>query len=104
MTVQAAEPPPAAPVKPSAATPATFKATGQIVDFDAQDRLVTVAHDDIPSLGMAAMTMDFPVGAAVDAATIKPGQNVSFVLTLINGILTVTELQPVASPRSGADK
>ena len=99
--VQAAEPPAAAASRTPAATPATFRGTGQIVDFVAQERLITVAHDDMPSLGMPAMTMDFPVAASVDAATITPGQTVSFVLTLIDGILTLTEIRPAASPRGG---
>jgi Cu(I)/Ag(I) efflux system membrane fusion protein len=102
MGLQAAEPPPATPERPSAATPATFKGTGQVVDFVAQERLITVAHDDMPSLGMPAMTMDFPVAASVDPATITLGQTVSFVLTLIDGILTVTEIRPAAGLRGGS--
>lgn len=99
MALRAAEPPPATPVRAPAATPATFKGTGQIVDIAAQERLITVAHDDMPSLGMPAMTMDFPVAASVDLGVVSSGQTVSFVLTVIDGILTVTELRPVASPR-----
>ncbi len=104
VAVQAADPLPVTPVKPPAATTATFKGTGQIVDFVAEERLITVAHDDMPSLGMPAMTMDFPVAASVDAAAITPGQTVSFVLTLIDGILTVTEIRPAAGPRGGASQ
>ena len=104
MVGHAAEPSPATPVRPPVATAATFKGTGQVVDFVAQERLITVAHDDMPSLGMPAMTMDFPVTASVDAAAITPGQNVSFVLTLIDGILTVTEIRPAAGPRGGTGR
>ena len=56
--VQAAEPAPAAPAKAPAAAPATFMGTGKVFDLGVPDRLVTLDHDDLPSLGMPAMTMD----------------------------------------------
>jgi Cu/Ag efflux protein CusF len=102
MAAHAAEPVPAASAKASAAAPATFKGTGKILDLDVRDRLLTVDHDDMPSLGMPAMTMDFPVAASVDMAAFTAGQTVSFVLTVIDGILTVTELRALASPRGAS--
>lgn len=101
MAAQAAEPAPAAPAKAPAAALATFRGTGKVLDLDIPDRLVTVDHDDLPSLGMPAMTMDFPVAASVDMGAVTAGQKVSFVLTVIDGILTVTELRPVTSPGGG---
>jgi Cu(I)/Ag(I) efflux system membrane fusion protein len=101
MAAQAAEPAPAASAKASTAL-VTFKGTGKVLDLDIPDRLITVDHDDMPSLGMPAMTMDFPVAASVDMGTVSAGQTVSFVLTVINGILTVTDLRPVASPRGAS--
>jgi Cu/Ag efflux protein CusF len=102
MAAHAAEPAPAASAKASAAAPATFKGTGKLLDIDVPDRLITVDHDDMPSLGMPAMTMDFPVAGSVDMATFTAGQTVSFVLTVIDGILTVTELRALASPRGAS--
>jgi Cu(I)/Ag(I) efflux system membrane fusion protein len=102
IAAQAAEPPAVPPVKASAAAPATFRGTGKLLDIDVADRLVTVDHDDMPSLGMPAMTMDFPVATSVDQGTLSAGQAVSFVLTLIDGILTVTELRPMRNFEGGS--
>jgi Cu/Ag efflux protein CusF len=96
MAAQAAEPGPAK--KASQTAPARFAGTGKLLDLDVRDRLVTVAHEDMPSLGMPAMTMDFPVAASVDMRAVSAGQTVSFVLTVIDGTLTVTELRPLGHP------
>jgi Cu/Ag efflux protein CusF len=105
MAAQGAEPAPAAATaataKASTAAPATFQGRGKLLDLDVPDRLITVDHDDMPSLGMPAMTMDFPVAASVDMGTVTAGQTVSFVLTVISGILTVTELRPVGNLQGG---
>lgn len=100
MASQAAESAPAASTKASAAAPATFEGTGKLLDLDIPERLITVDHDDMPNLGMPAMTMDFPVAASVDMGSMTAGQTVSFVLTVIDGILTVTELRPLGGLRS----
>jgi Cu(I)/Ag(I) efflux system membrane fusion protein len=78
-----------------------FRGTGKLLDVDVRDRLLTVDHDDMPSLGMPAMTMDFPVAASVDMGAVTAGQTVSFVLTVIDGILTVTELRLIGGPQGG---
>lgn len=100
VATQAAEPTPAAPAKASAAAPATFQGSGKLLDLDIPSRLITVDHDDMPSLGMPAMAMDFPVAASVDMGAVSAGQAVSFVLTVIEGLLTVTELRPLGAPQS----
>lgn len=96
----AAEPKAAVPAQ--AAAPAVHLAVGQVVDFDSQQHLLTVAHQDIRSLGMPAMTMDFPVHASVDAAGISAGKTVAFVLALVDGRLTVTSLQAVGQDHGAA--
>ncbi|WP_028998428.1 copper-binding protein [Azohydromonas australica] len=96
----AAEPRPALPSQATA--PAAHLAVGQVVDFDSQQRLLTVAHQDIPSLGMPAMTMDFPVHASVDAVGISAGKTVALVLAPIEGKLTVTSLQAVGQDHGAA--
>lgn len=83
---------------------ATFKGTGKLLDLDVPDRLITVDHDDMPSLGMPAMTMDFPVAASVDMGAVAAGQTVSFVLTVINGILTIIELRPAGNLPGGTKR
>lgn len=100
MAARAAELASGTPAKASAAAPAMFRGTGKLLDVDVRDRLLTVDHDDMPSLGMPAMTMDFPVAASVDMGSMTAGQTVSFVLTVIDGILTVTELRPLGGLRS----
>ncbi len=107
VAVQATEPPPATSSQVPPVTPAVHLAIGQLVDFDAQQRLLTVAHQDIPSLGMPAMTMDFPVHPAVNGTGIAAGKTVALVLALVDGKLTVTALQAVdrvagdAAPATG---
>ena len=104
MAAQAAAPAPAAPAQASAAAPAMFRGTGKLLDLDLPARLITVDHDDMPSLGMPAMTMDFPVAASVDMGAVTAGQTVSFVLTVIDGILTVTEVRPLGALQNGGPK
>lgn len=104
IAAQAAELAPATPAKAPPAVSAMFTGTGKLLDLDVPSRLITVDHDDMPSLGMPAMTMDFPVAASVDIRAVTAGQTVKFVLTVIDGILTVTELKPIARPSSGTSR
>jgi len=59
------------------------QASGVVNTIDAAHRKVNVSHGSIKQLGWPAMTMDFPVSADVDLATINPGMKVNF--TLIKG-------------------
>jgi Cu(I)/Ag(I) efflux system periplasmic protein CusF len=59
------------------------QATGKVNTVDAARRKVNMRHKSVKQLGWPAMTMDFPVGEAVDLTTIKPGMKVNF--TLIKG-------------------
>lgn len=104
MAAQADEPALATSAKAPAMASATFKGTGKLLDLDVPDRLITVDHDDMPSLGMPAMTMDFPVAASVDMGAVAAGQTVSFVLTVINGILTIIELRPAGNLPGGTKR
>jgi len=58
-------------------------ASGVVNTIDMAHRKVNVSHGSIKQLGWPAMTMDFPVSADVDLATIKPGMKVNF--TLVKG-------------------
>ncbi|NML16959.1 copper-binding protein [Azohydromonas caseinilytica] len=102
VAVQAAEPPAATPSPAQSVTPAVHLAVGQLLDLDVEHRLLTVTHQDIPSLGMPAMTMDFPLHPTVNGAGIAAGQTVALVLALVDGKLTVTAMQAVVQVGGGA--
>ncbi|WP_119155054.1 copper-binding protein [Caldimonas tepidiphila] len=91
----AAAPQPSAPPQPHAAMQSVHLAVGQVLGVDTRARLLTVDHQDIPSIGMPAMTMDFPVHESVDLSRIATGQTFAFLLAPVAGTLAVTALQPV---------
>lgn len=101
LAVQATESLAAASSQVPAATTAVHLAVGQVVEFDAQHRLLTVAHQDILSLGMPAMTMDFPVHPGVNGSGVGAGKTVALTLGLMGGKLTVTALQIVGQVDAG---
>lgn len=71
-------------------------AVGKLLGVDAAQRLVTIAHGDIPEMNMPAMTMDFSVHPLVDVSQLKPGQTIAFVLSPDIGGIAVTAVREVA--------
>jgi Cu(I)/Ag(I) efflux system protein CusF len=54
--------------------------TGTVNSVDPAQHKVNLSHNPIPEIGWPAMTMDFPVAAAVDLKSIKPGTRVNFTI------------------------
>ena len=54
--------------------------TGTVNSVDPAQRKINLSHQPIAQLGWPAMTMDFPVAAAVDLKAIKPGTRVNFTI------------------------
>lgn len=82
---------------------ATHLGVGKVLGVDAAQRLVTIAHEDIPGMNMPAMTMDFPLHRSVNASQLKPGQTVAFILSPDGGGIAVTAVREVALDSRSAD-
>ena len=54
--------------------------TGTVNSVDPAQHKINLSHQPISELGWPAMTMDFPVAAAVDLKPIKPGARVNFTI------------------------
>jgi Cu(I)/Ag(I) efflux system periplasmic protein CusF len=54
--------------------------TGTVNSVDPAQHKLNLSHNPIPEIGWPAMTMDFPVAAAVDLKPIKPGARVNFTI------------------------
>lgn len=55
--------------------------TGKVNKVDATSHIINLTHGPIASLNWPGMTMDFPVDAAVDLTSLKPGDTVTFTVT-----------------------
>lgn len=66
-----------APAKPASAS---HLGVGLVRSVDAKARTLTISHQPMPSLAMAAMTMDFLVARALPLGDVKEGDTVAFVL------------------------
>lgn len=80
----------------TAGASAVHLAVGVVKAVNQNSRSLTIAHQDIPSMGMPAMTMSFRADPAVNIATVKPGDTVAFVLSSGSGGATITSLQATA--------
>jgi Cu(I)/Ag(I) efflux system periplasmic protein CusF len=54
--------------------------TGTVNSVDPAHHKINLSHQPISELGWPAMTMDFPVAAAVDLKPLKPGARVNFTI------------------------
>ena len=54
--------------------------TGTVNSVDPGQHKINLSHQPISELGWPAMTMDFPVAAAVDLKPLKPGARVNFTI------------------------
>ena len=73
----------------------TYHATGDVLAVDADQRHVTIRHDDIPGL-MGAMTMRFAVDAPATLHGVAPGTHVRFVLRQAEDGFAIVDLRAVA--------
>lgn len=84
----------AAPAQTAAAT--VHLGVGKILGIDTAQRVLTIAHQDMPSMGMPAMVMDFPLHPSTDASLLSAGQVIAFVLAPHAGGVAMTAVQAVA--------
>jgi len=69
-------------------------AIGVVNAIDKKAKIISINHEPIESLGMSAMTMDFPVQDVEMLVKIKVGQQVKFVLTVDDfGYLIISEIK-----------
>lgn len=89
---------------PSAQTaPSGHLAVGVVRSVNVTARTVSIAHQDIPGMGMPAMTMSFKLDDRIPASSVKTGDTIAFVLTSTSQGTVISSVQPVAVA-AGADK
>lgn len=88
---------------PQAAASATHLAVGTIKRIDAEQRLITIDHQAIPSMNMPAMTMQFRLRETVPVTSLSAGQSVAFVLAPTTDGMAITSLQPFAASAASGD-
>lgn len=67
---------------------------GEIRKVDAEAGKITIRHAEIPNLGMPPMTMVFRAAAPALLTKAKTGDSVLFTAEKVNGVLTVTTIEP----------
>lgn len=77
-------------------SPITHLAVGTVRGVDAAARSATIDHQEIPSLNMPAMTMQFGLPASL-TPPLKPGQSIAFTFTASAEGLTISSAQVVGS-------
>ena len=87
-----------APLYAQPATPAVAETSvmsdGVVRKIDTSNNKVTLKHGPIANLDMPGMTMVFRVKPAEQLKNIKVGDAVKFHVEMINGAMTVTQIQP----------
>ncbi|MEQ1591393.1 MAG: copper-binding protein [Thiobacillaceae bacterium] len=68
---------------------------GVVKKVDKAAGKMTIKHGPLENLGMPGMTMVFRVQDASWLGKVKPGDNIRFHADMVNGVLTVTELEVV---------
>ncbi len=70
-------------------------ADGEVRKVDKSAGKLTIKHGSLPKLGMGAMTMVYRVAKPAMLEQVKAGDRIRFQADLINGALTVTQLELV---------
>ena len=68
---------------------------GAVKKVDKAAGKMTIKHGPLENLGMPGMTMVFRVQDASWLDKVKPGDNIRFHADMVNGALTVTELEVI---------
>jgi Cu(I)/Ag(I) efflux system membrane protein CusA/SilA len=79
--------------KPAAAATSLPFVKAEVRKVDAARGMVTLKHEDIPNLGMSAMTMAFEVADKKMLKGIKAGDKVRFQIDSVKGKPLVIELE-----------
>ena len=78
----------------SAAAEASVMSDGVVRKIDTANNKITLKHGPIVNLDMPGMTMVFRVKSSDQLKNIKVGDAVKFHVEMINGAMTVTQMQP----------
>lgn len=81
-------------MKPAASTSAPKPVQAEVRKVDTANGKVTLKHGPIENLGMSAMTMSFPVKDKASLARLKEGSKVRATFDKVNGVATVTNIEP----------
>jgi len=79
---------------PASAASATVMTDGEVRKIDREQGKVTLRHGPITNLDMPGMTMVFRVADPKMLDTIEEGDKVKFTADKVNGVFTVTIIQP----------
>jgi Cu(I)/Ag(I) efflux system protein CusF len=71
---------------------------GEVRRIDAENRKLTIKHEAIPDLEMAAMTMAFRVADTISIDKLKAGDKIRFSLGKVEGKWVVVAIENDTSP------
>ncbi len=71
---------------------------GEVRRIDTENRKLTIKHEAIPDLDMAAMTMAFRVADTISIDKLKAGDKIRFSLGQVQGKWTVVAIENDTSP------
>jgi Cu/Ag efflux protein CusF len=71
---------------------------GEVRRIDTENRKLTIRHEAIPNLDMAAMTMAFRVADALSIETLKAGDKIRFSLGKVEGKWIVVAIENDSNP------
>jgi len=77
-----------------AATPADDLTDGEVRKIDKANKTIVLKHGEVKSIGMAAMTMMWPVSDPKLLDKVKPGDKVRFRVAHQGGTYVVTDILP----------
>lgn len=90
---QAASVPATAPEPPLPPAGARGQGEGEVRRIDKSAGKITIRHGDITGLGMPPMLMVFRVQDPTVLSELKPGDRITFIAGVINGMLTVVSYE-----------
>lgn len=82
--------------------PSVRMVRGQVAAVDRARRLVLLKHDEIPSLGMPEMQMEYLVPEGADFPQVNAGDKVRFAVVRIDGRHVITRVAALPPTRSAA--
>ena len=80
------------------ASPTSSMIKGEVRRIDTENRKLTIKHEAIPDLDMAAMTMAFRVADTISIDKLKAGDKIRFSLAKVEGKWVVVTLESDARP------
>lgn len=66
---------------------------GEVTKIDAEQKKLTIKHEELKNLDMPSMTMVFVVADEAMLDQVKAGQAIEFTADRVNGRITVTDIK-----------